>query len=89
MSAKFDISFSKSAKISGGLTILLKASESDLAAGAEIADPAGVVARAAKIAKFKAKPMSALDLVAPRGRRPSASSSLVWARLQTLRLMTG
>ena len=67
MSAKFDISFSKSAKISGGLTILLKASESDLAAGAEIADPAGVIARAAKIAKFRAKPMSALDLVAPEG----------------------
>ncbi|TCU11010.1 leucyl aminopeptidase [Rhizobium sullae] len=67
MAAKFDISFSKSAKISGGLSILLKASDADLAAGAEIADPASVIARAMKIAKFSAKPVSTLDLVAPEG----------------------
>jgi len=67
MSVKFDISFAKSAKISGGLTVLLKAGDGELAAGAEIADPSGVIAKASKIAKFSAKAMSALDLVAPEG----------------------
>lgn len=67
MSAKFDISFEKSAEIAGGYAILLKTSEAELAAGAAVADPAGVVARAAKIAGFSAKSMAALDIVAPEG----------------------
>ena len=67
MSVKFDISFAKSAKISGGLAVLLKAGDGELAAGADIADPAGIIAKASKIAKFSAKAMSALDLVAPEG----------------------
>lgn len=67
MSAKFDISFEKSAEIAGSYAILLKASEAELAAGAAVADPAGVVARAAKIAGFSAKSMAALDIVAPEG----------------------
>ena len=67
MSVKFDVSFSKTAKINGGLAILLKSADLDVAAGAEFADPAGVLSRAAKIAKFSAKALSALDLVAPEG----------------------
>lgn len=67
MSAKFEISFSKSAKLSSGLAILLKTSEADTAAGADIADPAGVIAKASKIARFSAKSLAALDLVAPEG----------------------
>jgi len=35
MSIKMEISFSKSAKLSGGLAILLKTVEADSAAGAE------------------------------------------------------
>ena len=67
MSAKFEISFSKSAKLTGGLAILLKTTEADSAAGAETVDPAGVIAKAARIARFSAKSMSALDIVAPEG----------------------
>jgi leucyl aminopeptidase len=67
MAEKFEISFSKSAKLSGGLAILLKASEADSAAGADVADPAGVIAKAAKIARFSAKSLTSLDLVAPEG----------------------
>ncbi len=67
MSAKFDISFEKSAEIAGSYAILLKTGEAELAAGAAVADPAGVVARAAKIAGFSAKSMATLDIVAPEG----------------------
>ncbi|AGS21300.1 leucyl/cytosol aminopeptidase [Rhizobium etli] len=67
MSAKFEISFSKSVKLNGGLAILLKTAEADSAAGAETADPAGVIAKAAKIARFSAKSMATLDIVAPEG----------------------
>ncbi|MBB3314252.1 leucyl aminopeptidase [Rhizobium sp. BK181] len=67
MSAKFDVSFVTTAEIAGGYAVLLQASGSDRAAGAKIADPAGVIARAAKIAAFSAKPMTVLDLVAPEG----------------------
>jgi leucyl aminopeptidase len=67
MSAKFEISFSKSAKLNGGLAILLKTVDAESAAGVEAVDPAGVVAKASKIARFSAKSMSALDIVAPEG----------------------
>lgn len=67
MSVKFDVSFEKSAEIAGGYAILLKAKDADLSAGAQVADPSGVVAKAAKIAGFTAKLASALDIVAPEG----------------------
>ncbi|MDO3432279.1 leucyl aminopeptidase [Rhizobium sp. CBN3] len=67
MSAKFEISFSKSVKLNGGLAILLKTAEADSAAGADTADPAGVIAKAAKIARFSAKSTAALDIIAPEG----------------------
>ncbi|MBX4928371.1 leucyl aminopeptidase [Rhizobium binae] len=67
MSAKFDISFAKSAKLNSGLAILLKTAEANAAAGAETADPAGVIGKAAKIARFSGKSMAALDIVAPEG----------------------
>ncbi|MFS2150004.1 leucyl aminopeptidase [Rhizobium sp. Rhizsp42] len=69
MSAKFDISFEKSAEIAGGYAILLQAKGQDLAAGASVADPSGVVAKAAKIAGFSAKLAGALDIVAPEGSK--------------------
>jgi len=65
MSAKFDISFASSTEIAGGYAVLLQASGADLAAGGKLADPAGVIARAAKIAGFSAKATTVLDLVAP------------------------
>ncbi|WP_160005715.1 leucyl aminopeptidase [Rhizobium sp. 18055] len=69
MSAKFDISFEKSAEIAGGYAILLQTKGADLAAGASAADPSGVVAKASKIAGFSAKLAGALDLVAPEGSK--------------------
>ncbi|MBB3963871.1 leucyl aminopeptidase [Rhizobium metallidurans] len=69
MSAKFDISFEKSAEIAGGYAILLQAEGADFAAGASVADPSGVVAKAARIAGFSAKLAGALDIVAPEGSK--------------------
>jgi len=67
MSAKFDISFATSAEIAGGYAILLQTGGADLAAGAKVADPVGVISRAANIAGFSAKATTVLDLVAPEG----------------------
>jgi leucyl aminopeptidase len=67
MSAKFEIAFAKSAKLSGGLAILLKDTESELPAGAATADPANIFAKASRIARFTAKGLNALDIVAPEG----------------------
>ncbi len=67
MSAKIEISFSKAVRLHGGLAILLKAADGDAPAGADHADPEGVIARAAKIAQFSAKSGTSLDLVAPQG----------------------
>jgi leucyl aminopeptidase len=67
MSAKFEITFSKSVKPSGGLAILLKDIENELPAGAATVDPAGIFAKAARISRYAAKGLNALDMVAPEG----------------------
>ncbi|MGV8939763.1 MAG: leucyl aminopeptidase [Allorhizobium sp.] len=67
MSAKLDITFAKSVKLAGDLAILLKTAEGDRPAGVAEADPENVYAKAAKVAKFSAKSMSLLDIVAPHG----------------------
>ena len=67
MSVKFEISFAKSVRLNGGLAILLKDTDSELPAGADSADPANVFAKAARIARFTAKGLSSLDIVAPEG----------------------
>ncbi len=65
MSVKFEISFAKSARLSGGLAILLKDTDSERPAGADSADPANVFAKAAPISGFKSKALSSLDIIAP------------------------
>ncbi len=67
MSVKFEISFVKTARLNGGLAILLKDTDSELPAGAASADPANVFAKAARIARFTAKGLASLDIVAPEG----------------------
>jgi leucyl aminopeptidase len=67
MSMKFEIGFAKSARLSGGLAILLKTVDGKEAAGAAETDPEAIIAKAARIAKFKAKSLSTLDIVAPQG----------------------
>ncbi|WP_275790174.1 leucyl aminopeptidase [Pararhizobium gei] len=67
MSMKFEIGFSKSARLSGGLAILLKTVDEKEAAGAAEVDPDAVIAKAARIAKFKGKSLATLDIIAPQG----------------------
>ncbi|WP_412064780.1 leucyl aminopeptidase [Rhizobium sp. SYY.PMSO] len=65
MSAKFEISFAKSARLNGGLAILLKSTDSELPAGAESADPANIFAKASSVAGFKSKALTSVDIIAP------------------------
>ncbi|MCM2455418.1 leucyl aminopeptidase [Rhizobium sp. CG4] len=65
MSAKFNISFAKSAAPEDAVAVLLQAAGEDAPAGAQQADPGGVIPKAAKIAGFSAKSMSVLDVIAP------------------------
>lgn len=65
MSQKFDVNFVKAAKPAGGTAIVLQAQDS-IGAPAD-ADPAGVVARAADVGRFRAKALKSLDIVAPHG----------------------
>ena len=69
MSMKFDIAFSASAVIDGGLAIQLKLSGDAVAAGVAEVDPQAVAVRAAAIAKFKGKALSTLDILAPAGSK--------------------
>ncbi|PYB70847.1 MULTISPECIES: leucyl aminopeptidase [Rhizobium] len=67
MSTKLAISFAKSHAVTSGLAIVLKTTEAETPSGLAEADPAGVYARAAKVAKFSGKSSSVLDIVAPHG----------------------
>ncbi|MBB4102697.1 leucyl aminopeptidase [Allorhizobium borbori] len=69
MSVSFDISFADAAEINGGVAVLLKTAGDGLPAGAAIADPQGVVARAAAVAAYKAKAYTTLDILAPQGSK--------------------
>lgn len=65
MSQKFDVNFVKAVKPTGGTAIVLQAPDA-IGAAPEV-DPAGVVARAADVGRFKAKALKSLDIVAPHG----------------------
>ncbi|MFD1329466.1 leucyl aminopeptidase [Mycoplana ramosa] len=65
MSQKFDVSFVKAQKPAGGIAVVLQAPEA-IGAPGEV-DPAGVVAKAAEIGRFRAKTLKTLDIVAPQG----------------------
>lgn len=69
MSMKLEISFAPSALIEAGLVLSLKEAEATLPAGAATVDPSGIFAKAAATAKFKAKAMSVLDILAPTGSK--------------------
>jgi leucyl aminopeptidase len=74
MTSKFDITFARSAKASGGTAIVLKPSDGDSYSGAATVDPSDNLARAAKTAKFKGKFGSKMELLAPKD---SAADRLV------------
>lgn len=65
MSQKFDVNFVKSVKPAGGAAVVLQALDA-IGAPADV-DPAGVVARAAEVGRFKGKALKSLDIVAPHG----------------------
>ncbi|NTE85966.1 leucyl aminopeptidase [Agrobacterium rubi] len=67
MSAKFDISFANSASLENASAVLLQVSGENAPAGQAQVDPAGVLAKATKVAGFTAKSMSVLDVLAPQG----------------------
>ena len=87
-----DISFTRSAKPSDGLAVLLAAAGAKFGAAAEQADPANVIEKAVKVSKFTGKPLATLDVLAPAGSafdrivgvgvgEPSAVNAQNWLKL--------
>ncbi|CAD7033897.1 leucyl aminopeptidase [Pseudorhizobium endolithicum] len=67
MSTQYEIDFAVSATLEGSVAVMLQVAGQDLPAGATAADPENVSRRAAGIAKFSAKSMSSVDVLAPHG----------------------
>lgn len=67
MPMKFEFAFSKSHRPAGGVAVLLQVAGAKEAAGAAVADPEGVLPKAAKVGKFTGKALKTLDIVAPHG----------------------
>lgn len=67
MPASFDISFSKSAELSGGTAVLLTIAGETVPAGAAVADPGNVLDRASKVAEFKGKSLATMEVLTPGG----------------------
>ena len=67
MKSRFEFTFARSAKVSGGTAVVLKLQDSSGYSGGDNADPAGVLARAARTAKFKGKLLAKMDILAPQG----------------------
>ncbi|MDK1376338.1 MULTISPECIES: leucyl aminopeptidase [unclassified Sinorhizobium] len=65
MPMKFEFAFSKSHRPAGGVAVLVAGAKE--AAGAAVADPEGVLPKAAKVGKFTGKALKTLDIVAPHG----------------------
>ena len=74
MTSKFDITFARSAKASGGTAVVLKLMDGDGYSGAAIVDPAGSLPRAARTARFKGKFGAKMEVLAPQD---SAADRLV------------
>ena len=65
MSMSIEISFSKTAKISGGLVVALGSLAEPVSAAARSVDPAGQLDKAVKVAGFTGKLFSTADIIAP------------------------
>ena len=65
MTSQLDITFARSARPAGGHAIVLAAQGAKLGESASAVDPAGVLARAVKIAEFKGAAFSSMDVIAP------------------------
>jgi leucyl aminopeptidase len=67
MTSRYDFSFVRSIKQSGGTAVVLKFADNDSVSGAAFVDPDNTLARAMRIAKFKGKKLAKLDVIAPQG----------------------
>jgi leucyl aminopeptidase len=65
MSMSIEISFSKSAKVTGGLVVALGSSNQPVPAVARSVDPGGQLDKAVKVAGFSGKLCSTADVIAP------------------------
>ena len=65
MSMSIEISFSKTAKTSGGLVIALGSLAEPVSAAARSVDSAGQLDKAVKVAGFTGKNFSTADIIAP------------------------
>ena len=65
MTKSVEITFARSAKLSGGVAVLLVADGAKPGPAAEIADPGGVLAKALKVSDFKGKARASVNIVAP------------------------
>jgi Leucyl aminopeptidase len=66
MSVEIEISFVKSAKVSGGLAVALGAQGEPVSAAARTVDPAGVLDKAVTVTGFSGKAYTVADIVAPK-----------------------
>tara|TARA_R110002020_G_scaffold124533_3_gene281556 strand:- start:355 stop:1848 length:1494 start_codon:yes stop_codon:yes gene_type:complete len=69
MSSNYEIHFAASAPLDGSLAVMLQAAGESKPAGSQDADPQGICDRAAGIARFKAKSMGTLEVIAPQGSK--------------------
>lgn len=67
MKSRFEFTFARSAKVSGGTAVVFKVQDSNAYSGGETVDPAGILPRAARTAKFKGKLLARMDVLAPQG----------------------
>ncbi|MBO6725590.1 MAG: leucyl aminopeptidase [Rhizobiaceae bacterium] len=92
MSKSVEITFTRSAKPSAGLAVLLAAEGAAPGPSAQAVDPAGVLEKALKVAEFKGKARSVVDVIAPAQSsadrivvvglgKPSEPDPDAWARL--------
>jgi leucyl aminopeptidase len=65
MTSRIDITFTRSAKPTDGLAVLLAAGGAKFAAAAEQVDPGKVIEKAVKVSGFSGKALATFDLLAP------------------------
>ncbi|MBO6902241.1 MAG: leucyl aminopeptidase [Rhizobiaceae bacterium] len=67
MPKSVEITFARSAKPAGGVAVVLAAEGGKPGPSAEAVDPAGVLKKALKVAEFKGKARTTVDVIAPSG----------------------
>ncbi|MBW8639639.1 leucyl aminopeptidase [Hoeflea sp. WL0058] len=76
MTKQVNITFSKSAKLNGGLAVMLCAKGGGLVTNASEVDPADVSKKAMTISAFEGKPLATLEVMAPEASKADRFSLL-------------